>query len=188
MPSVLLASAFLIFAAAGTTATPPPQVHSMPLAGMNNFVVHYTFEDPSLALPLKLAMIHSLEQLGQVFPGDDTKLSPQAKTSKYQIGQPVLQVTMSMMMEKNSEVLSPKKLPIMIIAAKLIAGVEIVSNKEKMPCAIWEKQEFISTTRSTDELIHAATQSITRVLDQWVSVYRESNSGSTLKPQFFLFL
>ena len=186
MFNFLVPAFLLIFAFLGIPLN-SMQKKNTQLTGIHLFLVRYTFEDEFLAPALKEEMIRSLQKGGKVFLEDDSKLTSQEKTDKYQIGQPIIEISVSSIVEENIN--NPpkfKKLPVIELSIQVLTGVEVINNQQKTPCSVWEKQMFISSIESKKELKQKTTKRLEAMLDQFVTNYKEANSEKQPAPQFFL--
>lgn len=161
---------------------------SSPLLDENSFIIFYGFSEKNLQIPLKEAMIRCFEKLGTVHAADDTKLTEKQKEEKYKVGNGMLHIVVTPIIEENGSVAPPKKyevLPVLELSVELAGGVELLANKNRFSCPIWKKQKFVGSNISKKELVEKTVRSLEEILEDFILEYQQANPGKS--PEFFLF-
>ncbi len=180
----------LVFASKGAASNQFEKYHASPLIDTDNFLIYYVFADSALEEPLKKEMINHLKEFGIVYPGDDNKLTKEQKEMKYKIGQPILNVIVSSIIEESTEVPSSyKTLPVIELTLQVKSGVQVIENGSQIPGIIWEGRRYISSMDNKRKFIEKARKNLGFLLDAFKTDYQKTNPNKNeKKPQFYLYL
>lgn len=174
--------------AAEQTVVQAEKKESLPLQDEGNFVVYYAFSDKDLEVSLKKIMVRSLESLGTVYSGDDSKLSKKEKEEKAQKGAMIEIVATNLIEESSQDPLKYTTLPVIELSFKASSEVEILKSGHKQGCSIWEREKFLGSTLDQKELKVKITKAFEVMMQEFVQSYQKANpSSKKTEVKFFLY-
>jgi hypothetical protein len=184
--------------------TNPVKTETISLMNAENFLIFPVFAY-NLKAPLMEEMVHSLQMIGNVYPGNDHLLTEEQLEEKYKTGTPILNIVGLPIIEKTNSSDAPedpfeeeedyssityKRLPVIELSLRMLTGPKIIiGNDHIMPGIIWEKQKFIGEIADQEALTNKAVKTLNGILDNFKRDYQKANPSRNekKKPQFFIF-
>jgi hypothetical protein len=160
------------------------------LKNADGICVNYMFgtlDDP-LEIPFKEELVRNLQEIGIVFPADDTLLTKEQLQEKYGSLPPMMYITAFPRYEDVPDhSLTDGKLHVLEIGVEIKRG-EDDSEDDRFRGIAWEKQKFISTQCEKKEYIHKAVKNLRSILNDFKKAYQIANPPENeKKPHFFLY-
>jgi hypothetical protein len=174
--------------AAEQTVVQAESKESLPLRDESNFVVYYAFSDKDLENSLKQVMITSLESLGTVYSGDDSKLSKKEKADKAKKGAVLEVIATNLIEESSQDPLKYTTLPVIELSLQALGEVEVLKSGHKQGGVIWEREKFLGTMPDQKELKEKITKAFEVMMQEFVQSYQKANpSSKKTEVKFFLY-